>query len=172
MADQDDYFTKSFTEHGYLYGITVIRIHKHTYQQGIERAWSRKKFTDYYLPQFANLSEQEIKVKEIWASGTATDEEVFGYQERYAEYRYKPNIVTSEMKSSYTGSLDPWHYADDYESQPILGATWIKEDSSVIDRTLAVSENTADQFIADLAYDPTFVRCMPLFGVPGLIDHF
>ena len=169
-ADASDMFTKSFTEHGILMGLAIIRT-DHTYNQGIERGWSRKKFTDFYVPQFANLSEQAILNKEIYAQGTSTDEEAFGYQEAWADYRYKPNIVTGAMRTTYAQSLDAWHYADNYTNLPILGSTWIQETKANIDRTLAVSSEVENQFIADFYFDATYVRPMPLYSVPGLLDH-
>lgn len=163
-------FTKSFTEHGYIIGLTCIRT-EHTYQQGIERFWSRKKMLDYYFPTLANLGEQAILNKEIYAQGTATDDEAFGYQEAWAEYRYKPSRVSGAMRSNYKTTLDAWHYADKYASQPILSNDWIDETSANIDRTLAVQSATEDQFIADFYFACEATRPMPLYSIPGLIDH-
>lgn len=163
-------FTKSFTEHGYIIGLTCIRT-EHTYQQGIERFWSRKKMLDYYFPTLANLGEQAILNKEIYAQGTATDDEAFGYQEAWAEYRYKPSRVSGAMRSNYQTTLDAWHYADKYTSQPILSSDWIDETSANIDRTLAVQSATEDQFIADFYFACEATRPMPLYSIPGLIDH-
>lgn len=163
-------FTKSFTEHGYIIGLTCIRT-EHTYQQGIERFWSRKKMLDYYFPTLANLGEQAILNKEIYAQGTATDDEAFGYQEAWAEYRYKPSRVSGAMRSNYQTTLDAWHYADKYASQPILSSDWIDETSANIDRTLAVQSATEDQFIADFYFACEATRPMPLYSIPGLIDH-
>lgn len=163
-------FTKSFTEHGYIIGLACIRT-EHTYQQGIERFWSRKKMLDYYFPTLANLGEQAILNKEIYAQGNATDDEAFGYQEAWAEYRYKPNRVSGAMRSNYQATLDAWHYADKYKSQPILSSEWIDETSANIDRTLAVQSATEDQFIADFYFACEATRPMPLYSIPGLIDH-
>lgn len=163
-------FTKSFTEHGYIIGLTCIRT-EHTYQQGIERFWSRKKMLDYYFPTLANLGEQAILNKEIYAQGTATDEEAFGYQEAWAEYRYKPSRVSGAMRSNYQTTLDAWHYADKYTSQPILSNEWIDETSANIDRTLAVQSAIEDQFIADFYFACEATRPIPLYSIPGLIDH-
>lgn len=163
-------FTKSFTEHGYIIGLTCIRT-EHTYQQGIERFWSRKKMLDYYFPTLANLGEQAILNKEIYAQGNTTDEEAFGYQEAWAEYRYKPSRVSGAMRSNYQTTLDAWHYADKYTSQPILSSEWIDETSANIDRTLAVQSGTEDQFIADFYFACEATRPMPLYSIPGLIDH-
>lgn len=166
-ADSDEYFTKSFDEHGTLICMACIR-YDHSYQQGIPRMWSRKTPYDYYLPQFNGLSEQSILNKEIYAQGTDEDEEVFGYQEYAAEYRYANSYVTGEMRSNYSQSLDAWHYADDYNALPVLGSTWIKESESQLNRTLAVNSNVANQFLADFYFKPTYVMPMPIYSVPGL----
>ncbi len=169
-AFNESMFTKSFTEHGYIIGLACIRT-EHTYQQGIERFWSRKKMLDYYFPTLANLGEQAILNKEIYAQGNATDNEAFGYQEAWAEYRYKPSRVSGAMRSNYQATLDAWHYADKYASQPILSSDWIDETSANIDRTLAVQSTTEDQFIADFYFACEATRPMPLYSIPGLIDH-
>lgn len=163
-------FTKSFTEHGYIIGLAVVRT-DHTYQQGIERMWSRKNRFDFYWPSLANIGEQAILNKEIYAQGTDIDEEAFGYQEAWAEYRYKPNRVSSAFRSNYQTTLDAWHYADYYTSQPILGSTWIDETRSNVNRTIAVQDQLEDQFIADFYFKETMVRPMPVYSIPGLIDH-
>lgn len=169
-AFKESMFTKSFTEHGYIIGLCAIRT-EHTYQQGIERFWSRKKMLDYYFPTLANLGEQAILNKEIYAQGSAADNEAFGYQEAWAEYRYKPSRVSGAMRSNYQTTLDAWHYADKYASQPILSSEWIDETSANIDRTLAVQSATEDQFIADFYFACEATRPMPLYSIPGLIDH-
>lgn len=166
-VDADEYFTKSFEEHGYLMGLAVVRT-DHTYNQGIERMWSRTTWEDFFIPQLENLSEQAILNKEIYAQGTDEDEEAFGYQERYAEYKYKPSIVTGEFRTTYTQTLDAWHYADHYNSLPILGSEWIQETKENIDRTLAVSSTNSDQFLADFYFNPTYVRPMQIYAIPGL----
>lgn len=169
-ADAGEFFTKSFTEHGVLLGLACIRTDR-TYNQGIERGWSRKKFTDFYVPQFANLSEQAILVKEIYATGTNADDEAFGYQEAWADYKYKPNMVTSSMRTTVSDTLDSWHYADNYTEQPILGSTWIREPKANIDRTLAVTSETSNQFIADFYFKPTYVRPMPIYSIPATLGR-
>lgn len=169
-AFNESMFTKSFTEHGYIIGLCAIRT-EHTYQQGIERFWSRKKMLDYYFPTLANLGEQAILNKEIYAQGTAADNEAFGYQEAWAEYRYKPSRVSGAMRSNYQTTLDAWHYADKYTQQPILSSEWIDETSANIDRTLAVQSAKEDQFIADFYFACEATRPMPLYSIPGLIDH-
>ena len=163
-------FIKSFVEHGFVIGIMVAR-YDHTYQQGLNRLWSRKDKFDYYWPVFANIGEQAIKNKEIYAQGNDTDDEVFGYQEAWAEYRYKPNQVTGEMRSQYAQSLDVWHLADDYSKLPSLSAEWIQEDGKTIDRVLAVSSDLANQFFADIYVKNYCTRPMPMYSIPGLIDH-
>lgn len=165
----EDLFTKSFTEHGILMGLVCVRT-DHSYQQGLNRQFSMKKFTDYYWPEFANLGETAILNKEIYLSGTTSDDEsAFGYQEAWANYRYFPNIITGEMRSSYAQSLDIWHYGDDYSQLPSLGSDWIDEPESNMARTLAV--NNHDQLFGDFYFGAIYTRPMPLYSVPGLIDH-
>ena len=169
-TDSHSDFIKSFTEHGFIIGVMVAR-YDHTYQQGLDRLWSRKDRFDYYWPVFANIGEQAVKNKEIYAQGNAEDDQVFGYQEAWADYRYKPNRVTGEMRSSYTQSLDVWHLADDYASRPSLSDSWIREDKSNIDRVLAVTSENSNQFFADIFIQNRATRPMPMYSVPGLIDH-
>jgi hypothetical protein len=163
-------FTKSFVEHGFVIGVMVAR-YDHTYQQGIERFWSRKSMFDYYWPEFANIGEQAVLNKEIYAQGNAQDDEVFGYQEAWADYRYKPSRVSGEMRSSYAQSLDVWHLADDYSKMPALSDAWIHEAPATINRVLAVSDNLANQFFCDIYVQNYSTRNMPLYSIPGLIDH-
>lgn len=169
-TDSNHDFMKSFTEHGYIIGVMVAR-YDHTYQQGIERHWSRKTRFDYYWPVFANIGEQAVLNKEIFAQGTAKDNEVFGYQEAWSDYRYKPNRVTGEMRSAYEQSLDVWHLADDYASLPSLSDSWIREDKNTVDRVLAVKSSVSDQLFADIYVSNRATRPMPMYSVPGLIDH-
>lgn len=169
-TDKHSDFTKSFTEHGLIIGVMVAR-YDHTYQQGLNRLWSRKDKFDYYWPVFANIGEQAIKNKEIFAQGNDKDNEVFGYQEAWAEYRYKPNMVTGEMRSAYAQSLDVWHLADDYSTLPSLSDSWIREDKANIDRVLAVTSAVSNQFFADIYVKNYCTRPMPMYSVPGLIDH-
>ena len=161
-------FTKSFEEHGYVIGVCCIR-HDHTYQQGLERMWSRKTNLDFYYPVFANLGEQAILKKEIYLTGTETDEQAFGYQEAWAEYRMKPSRICGKFRSNATGTLDSWHYGDNYTKTPSLSQAWMKEGDSEIQRTLAVDNEP--QFIMDTIIDNTSVRPMPMYSIPGLIDH-
>lgn len=164
-------FTKSFEEHGFVIGVCCVR-HDHTYQQGVERMFSRKNKLDYYFPVFANLGEQAVLKKELYAQGTATDEEAFGYQEAWADYRMKPNRICGAFRSNATGTLDSWHYGDNYSNTPALSQEWMKEGSAEIERTLAVENKVNEpQFIADILVKNTTVRPMPMYSVPGLIDH-
>lgn len=169
-TDTNHDFIKSFTEHGYIIGVMVAR-YDHTYQQGIERHWSRKTRFDYYWPVFANIGEQAVLNKEIFAQGNDKDSEVFGYQEAWSDYRYKPNRVTGEMRSVYDKSLDVWHLADDYTSLPSLSDSWIREDKNTIDRVLAVTSAVSNQFFADIYVQNRATRPMPMYSIPGLIDH-
>ena len=161
-------FTKSFEEHGYVIGVCCIR-HDHTYQQGLERMWSRKTNLDFYYPVFANLGEQAILKKELYLTGTSTDEQAFGYQEAWAEYRMKPNRISGKFRSNAEGTLDSWHYGDNYKETPSLSQAWMKEGDSEIQRTLAVDNEP--QFIMDTVIDNTSVRPMPMYSIPGLVDH-
>lgn len=169
-SDTHHDFRKSFVEHGFVLGLMVARYH-HTYQQGLERFWSRKDRFDYYWPVFANIGEQAVKNKELFAQGTAEDDEVFGYQEAWADYRYKPSRVTGEMRSASPQTLDSWHLADDYEKLPSLSDEWIREDKAVVDRVIAVTSAITHQLFADLYIECRSVRPMPVYSVPGLIDH-
>lgn len=161
-------FTKSFTEHGYIMGLAVVRTDQ-TYQQGIERMWSRKGRYDYYWPVLANIGEQAILQKEIYAEGNPNDDMAFGYQEAWADYRYKPSKVTGLFRSNAKQSLDAWHYAQDYKSTPFLGTQWMEQSDTEMKRTLAV-QNQPD-FIADFYFMNKTTRCMPVYSIPGLIDH-
>lgn len=170
----DSLFTKSFTEHGILMGLCCVRT-DHTYQQGIPRQWSRTSRFDYYYPALANISEQAVLVKEIYATGSASDNDAFGYQQAWAEYRYSPNRVSGAFRSAYPQSLDSWHYADYYtggNSRFVLNAEWLAETKANIDRTLAVNSSLEDQFIADFYFDCDYVRPMPLTSTPGFIGHY
>lgn len=158
-------FTKSFEEHGFVIGVMCVR-HTRTYQQGLERFWSRKDRLDYYVPQFANLGEQPVKKKEIMLTGTATDEETFGYQEAWADYRMKPNRVSGLMRSNASGTLDFWHYADNYSAVPTLSQEWMAEGKTEIARTLIVQNEP--QFFGAIRIANKTTRRMPLYSVPGL----
>lgn len=164
-------FTQSFTEHGYVIGLVSVRADL-TYQQGVRRHWSRSTRYDFYFPAFAMLGEQAILQKEIYATGAGSDTTVFGYQERWAEYRYSPGQVTGLFRSTASGTLDAWHLAQKFTSAPVLGDTFIK-DTPPLSRVLAVgaSANGA-QLIFDAVFSNRAVRPMPLYSVPGMIDHF
>lgn len=163
-------FTKSFTEHEMVIGLICIRT-ENTYQQGIERMFSRKTRFNFYWPSLANIGEQAVLNKEIYAQGTTADEEAFGYQEAWAEYRYKPSRVSGAMRSNYETTLDSWHYADYYKTQPTLSSQWIDEGRENVNRTIAVQDSLEDQFICDFYFKMEMARPMPIYSVPGLIDH-
>lgn len=158
-------FTKSFEEHGFVIGVCCVR-HNRSYQQGLERFWSREDRLDYYVPQFANLGEQPVKKKEIMLTGMGTDEETFGYQEAWADYRMKPNRVSGLMRSNATGTLDFWHYADNYSTVPTLSQGWMTEGKTEIARTLVVENEP--QFFGAIRVANKTTRRMPLYSVPGL----
>lgn len=158
-------FTKSFQEHGYVIGVCCVR-NDNTYQQGIEKLWSRTEKFDFYWPEFAHLGEQAILNKEIYAQGTEEDEKAFGYQEAYSEYRMTPNRVCGAFRSNAAQPLDAWHYADNYSKLPTLSQEWLATDKSVIDRTIAVQNQP--QFIMDVLVENDAVRPMPIYGTPGL----
>jgi len=162
-------FTKSFTEHCLIVGLVSARADL-TYQQGLNRMWSRQTRYDYFYPSLAHLGEQAVLNKEIYAQGTSDDELVFGYNERYAEYRYKPSLITGEFRSTYSSTLDSWHLSQEFGSLPTLGDTFIKEDVPM-DRVKAAGSNVPD-FIFDSYINLKCARPMPLYGVPGMLDHF
>ncbi len=164
-------FTKSFTEHGVLIGLIMVRADL-TYQQGLNRMWSRQTRFDYYWPALSHIGEQAVLNQEIFTqgSGDATaDAAVFGFQERYAEYRYKPSQITGLFRSNHALTLDSWHLSEDFPSLPVLDEVFIREDPP-FDRVLAVPSEP--HFIFDGYFRLRCARPMPMFGVPGLIDHF
>lgn len=161
-------FTKSFTEHSIIIGLVNVRADV-TYQQGVNKMFNRHTRYDFYWPAFANLGEQAVINQEIYAQGTGADSNVFGYQERYAEYRYKPSIVSGKFRSNATGTLDLWHLAQTFVTGPTLGQTFIEENPPM-SRVMAVP--TEPQIIMDSYFDLNCVRPMPVYSVPGLIDHF
>ncbi len=162
-------FMKSFTEHGVLLGLVCVRADL-TYQQGLNRMWSRQTRYDFFWPALAHLGEQAVLQEEIVATGVdAEDELVFGYQERYAEYRYKPSQITGLFRSSAAGSLDIWHLSQDFAAAPLLNAAFIEENPP-LDRVIAVPSEP--HFLFDSYTSLKCARPMPLYGVPGLIDHF
>ena len=162
-------FTKSFVEHGYILGFVCARADL-TYQQGINKMWLRSTVYDFYWPTFAHLGEQAIELREIYAQGTEADDTVFGYQERYAEYRYKPSQITGKFRSSVTGgTLDKWHLSQFFKTAPTLNEEFIMENPP-IERIIAVPSEP--EFLLDIGFRYTTVRPMPMFGTPGLVDHF
>jgi len=163
--------SQSFTEHGYLIGLVSVRADL-TYQQGVRRHWNRSTRYDYYFPAFAMLGEQAILNREIYCTGTAEDDNVFGYQERWSEYRYAPSQITGLFRSTAVNTLDAWHLAQNFSALPVLGDTFIQE-TPPLERILAVgSEAGGAQFIFDSVFKIRAVRPMPVYSVPGLIDHF
>lgn len=161
-------FTKSFVEHGVIIGLANVFADL-TYQQGMNRMWKRRDRWDFYWPALSHLGEQAVLNEEIYTQGTSADTDVFGYQERYAEYRYKPSQITGKMRSAATGSLDVWHLSQDFSALPVLNNTFIEENPP-IDRVVAVT-NEPD-LIFDWFFDMKTTRPMPVYSVPGLIDHF
>ena len=161
-------FTKSFVEHGYIIGLVNVRADL-TYQQGLQRLWSRQTRFDFYWPALAHLGEQAVLNKEIYAQGTSADDDVFGYQERYAEYRYYPSLITGKFRSTYAQPLDMWHLSQKFDSLPTLSAQFI-EDNPPVSRVIAVQDEP--QFLLDTYFSLNCVRPMPVYSVPGLVDHF
>lgn len=176
FASDRNGFTRSFTEHGYVIGLLNVRADL-TYQQGLDRLWSRRTAVDFYWPTFAHLGEQAVLNKEIYAQGgsvldsdgNVVDNQVFGYQERYAEYRYKPSKITGKLRSKASGTLDVWHLSQNFTSLPVLGNTFI-EDNPPISRVLAVQNEP--EFILDAYIKNICIRPMPVYSIPGLVDHF
>ncbi len=157
-------FTKSFTEHTIVIGMVSVRTDL-TYQQGLNRMFSRETIYDYYWPTLSTIGEQAVKNKEIYAQGSAADETTFGYQERYAEYRYKPSSITGKFRSNATGTLESWHYAQEYSALPLLGDSWIQVTDTNVQRTLAVASEP--QFIFDSLFKLKCTRPMPVNSIPG-----
>ena len=164
-------FSASFQEHGMVIGLIMVRADL-TYQQGLRKMWSRKTRYDYYWPAFSHLGEQAVLNKEIFCDGNADNEEVFGYQERWSEYRYNPSEITGLFRSTAAGTLDAWHYSQRFLSTPTLNSTFIEEHPPV-ERSLAVgAAANGQQFIVDSFFSTVAARPMPMYSVPGLIDHF
>ena len=161
-------FTYSATEHCLLIGIVSVRADLN-YQQGLERMWSRQTRLDYYWPALSHIGEQAVLNKEIYAQGSSADDDVFGYQERFAEYRYKPSQITGLFRSNATGSLDAWHLAQDFGALPVLNDEFIVEDAPM-ERIEAVS--TEPDFLFDCFFQYVCARPMPVYAIPGLVDHF
>lgn len=155
------------TEYGYIIGLAVVRV-EHSYQQGLATKWTRGGRFTYYDPRLAALGEQPVYNREIYAQGTTEDDEIFGYQEAWADYRYKPSYVTGEMRSNYQTPLDAWHYADYYKTLPRLSAEWIQEETQNIDRTIAVTSAKSHQFLCDFYFNEEWYREMPIYSIPGI----
>lgn len=168
LGDVAHGFNKSFVEHGYVIGLCCLRADI-TYQQGLNRMWSRRQLFDFYWPTLAHLGEQVVYNREIYTQGTADDNGVFGYQERYAEYRYKPSMITGKLRSTDPQSLDVWHLAQKFDALPKLNQDFIEENPP-INRVIAVQNEP--QFFADFWFDLKTSRPMPVYSVPGLVDHF
>lgn len=164
-------FTQSFTEHGHVIGLVSVRADI-TYQQGLRRFWSRSTRYDFYFPAFAALGEQSVLNKEIYVDGSANDNNVFGYQERWAEYRYSPSQITGLFRSTSAGTIDPWHLAQKFTALPTLNSTFIA-DTPPVSRVVAVGTSAnGQQLLFDSVFSSTLTRPMPMYSVPGLIDHF
>jgi hypothetical protein len=164
-------FTYSCVEHGHIIGFASVRADL-TYQQGLRKLWSRNTRYDYYFPAFSHLGEQAILNKELYCDGSSNDNAVFGYQERWAELRYNPSQITGLFKSTSAGTIDPWHYAQRFTSLPTLNSTFI-QDNPPLARNLAVgAAANGQQLLLDAFFDITAARPLPMYSVPGLIDHF
>lgn len=177
-SDVEDGFIKSFVEHGYILGLAVVRTEQ-SYSQGIHRLWNRKDRLDFYWPVLANIGEQPILNQEIYykpnqsdQSETSINNQIFGYQEAWAEYRYKPNMITGFFKPGTTDSLASWHYGIEFNSTPVLSKSFIEQDVDEVDRTLTVTSGDAPQIIGDFYFKCECVRPMPVYSVPGALDHF
>lgn len=167
-------YTKGFVEHGFVVGCFCLR-QRHSYQQQIEKFWSRSDRFSYYDPTFANIGEQPVYKDEIFGlhsqSGDPINGTPFGYQEAWADLRYRPNMITGEMRSDASSSLDIWHFGDDYANAPTLNKAWLEETPEYVDRTIAVPSTSMDQFIFDFYFNQTGTRRLPTYSVPSLIDH-
>lgn len=169
-------FEKSFTEHGYVIGVMCART-DHTYQQGLDRMWSRRERFEFYFPALAHVSNMPILNKELMVTDPAvsdTNDDIFGYRDAWDEYRFKTSKVTGAFRSSYSASLDSWHYADYYATRPTLSDGFVKETEVNVNRTLAVqaSSTNHDQLIIDIFFKCRVTNPMPAKGIPGLVDHF
>lgn len=169
--DSDYYGTKSFTEWGTILGVLCVR-NEESYSQGVARMWSRKRKLDFYWPQLAFLGEQTIKMKEIYATNTANDEDAWGFNERWIEYRTKPNLNTGAFSPQYAQTLASWHYGSNFTSAPVLSDTFRRATEAWLDRTLAVTSAVEDQFLMDSRWELEATRPLPMVSVPGYVDHF
>lgn len=174
ILKQSDGFHQAFTEHGHILGLAMVRADL-SYQQGMRKMWSRSTRYDFYMPVFAMLGEQAVLNKEIYITGnTAQDNAVFGYQERWAEYRYFPSMITGYFKSTTSTTIDYWHYSQKFQTLPTLNNAFITDGTQeVVSRSTAVGANAdGQQFLCDLFFDVKTARPLPAYSVPGLIDHF
>lgn len=171
LSNGQSRMTKGFVEHGFIIGVMCVR-QFHTYQQGIERFWQRSDRLDYYDPVFANIGEQPVWQSELYALGkTELKDTVFGYNEAWADLRYRPSRITGQMRSGGTGSLDVWHFGDNYQNAPTLSESFINETTVYFDRTLSVPSTSIDNFIFDIYVNSIAYRPLPTYSVPSLIDH-
>ena len=168
LSNSKSRFTKSFVEHGFVIGVFCIRQH-HTYQQGIEKFWTRSKRTDFYDPVFSHIGEQPVFTSELYAQ--VDPDQVFGYNEAWADLRYRPNYVTGKMRSGATDNLDVWHFADNYSSAPTLNEQFIEETPTYVDRAITVESSSQPQFILDFWVQNIAYRNAPTYSIPSLIDH-
>ena len=155
---------------GVIIGLANVRADLN-YQQGMRRMWSRRTRYDFYFPAFANLGEQAVLSKEIYFTGDPADDDVFGYQERWAEYRYHPSLITGRFRSTAASTLDSWHLAQKFSSRPLLNGAFLNEDPPIA-RVSAVNTSLTNQFIFDSFFNIKMARPMPMYSVPGSIDHF
>lgn len=170
-VSQGHSFNGAFTEHGYIIGLANVRADL-TYQQGLRRHWSRSTRYDFYFPAFAALGEQAVLSKEIYCDGTAADADVWGYQERWAEYRYSPAMITGRFRSTAASTLDPWHLAQRFATRPVLNSAFIVE-APPLSRILAVGvAANGSQILFDSFFSQRWTRPLPMYSVPGMIDHF
>lgn len=170
-SDVHEDFVHSFTEPGYILGLCCAR-YDHSYAQGLERFWFRKKVEEFYNPVFSQLGEQPVYKAEIYADATTmADDSVFGFQECWADYRYKPDRVSAELRPQASNTLASWHFSDYYQSAPTLSDSWIREDKTNVDRTLAVTSANANQIFMDIYIKNFCTRVMPMYSIPGLLDH-
>lgn len=164
-------YSKGFVEHGYILTVACIRT-MHTYQQGINKMWSRLERNDFYDPLYATLGEQPVYKSELYAVGqNSVKGDIFGYNEAWADYRYSPSRVSGQMRSGIVNTLDKWHFADYYSNAPTLTEDFTDETSLFFDRTVSVPSESQDNFICDFWFDTKATRVMPLYSIPGLIDH-
>lgn len=163
--------SKGFEEHGTLMVLGVVRIRRHTYQQGQPRMLMRRKQTDFYNRAFDHLGEQPVFNEQIYAQGTDEDKEVFGYQPAFEDMRLGMTYCTGSMRSNATLSLDSWHYADDYSKLPTLSSEWIDEDQTNVDRTLSITSQISPQIFGDFVFETIHTRGMSMYGTPGFMDH-